>query len=135
MFKTRPKIVLIEYNQDDILLIKEALNEQTIESDLVIFNDGGPAIDYFLNENLVLPDLILLDLFLPHVQGTEVLKHIRNNENLKNVPVLIFSCSEEHNDLLQSYQYGANSFIRKQLDPFEFKIALRNLDIYWLLKY
>ena len=135
MFKTRPKIVLIEDNQDDILLIKEALNEQTIESDLVIFNDGGPAIDYFLNENLVLPDLILLDLFLPHVQGTEVLKHIRNNENLKNVPVLIFSCSEEHNDLLQSYQYGANSFIRKQLDPFEFKIALRNLDIYWLLKY
>lgn len=131
----KPKILLIEDNLDDAELVKLALSSQMIPSDLKVVHDGEEALDFLLNAGTdELPQLVLLDLYLPKINGLEVLKELRNNPSTKFLPLIIFTSSEQQEDLRKSYAYGANAFIRKGLDPEEFKLALKNLDVYWLLK-
>lgn len=134
IMRNRPQILVVEDNMDDIELTKMALASQIIPSDLKILNEGEEAILYLLNPKTILPDLILLDLYLPKISGHEVLKKLRENIRTKDLPVIIFTSSKVEMDYLRSYEYGANACIRKGLEPNEFKAALRNLDVYWLIK-
>lgn len=135
ILSTRAKVMLIEDDPDDIELVKIALASQFIPNELKIAHDGEEALDYLLNlESELLPDLVLLDLYLPKINGLEVLKQLRANPKTQFLPLIIFTSSEQQEDLRKGYAYGANAFIRKALDKEEFKSALKNLDVYWLLK-
>ncbi len=132
---TRAKVMLVEDDLDDIELVKLALSTQFIPNELKIVYDGEEALEYLFNlDPEELPDLVLLDLNLPKLSGLDVLKQLRTNPSTKYLPLIIFTSSEQQEDLRKGYAFGANAFIRKALDPEEFKSALKNLDVYWLLK-
>lgn len=129
------RILLVEDNPHDVELVKLALSDQLITNSLRIISDGKDALDYLLKQDLAnLPDLVLLDLNLPRLNGQEILKKLRQEEHTKHLPVVIFTSSQEDRDQMESYDLGANAYIKKLIDPDEFKNALRNLDIYWLVK-
>lgn len=131
-------ILLVEDNLDDVRLTKRALQKNNISNDLVVVNDGAEAMEYLLNavtgiNSTVLPTVTLLDLKLPKVNGLEVLQWIRAHDHLKRLPVVILTSSKEEQDILTSYDLGANSYIRKPVDFEQFNDAVRNLGLYWLL--
>jgi CheY-like chemotaxis protein len=136
MFNKYDLILLVEDNEDDIILTKRALQKNNILNELVIARDGAEAIDYLFNQNIKkenLPQVILLDLNLPKINGLEVLKKIRENESTKYLPVVILTSSKEEQDLIQSYNLCANSYIRKPVDFNQFMEAVKNLGLYWLV--
>lgn len=131
----RAKLMLVEDNLDDIELVKIALNSQLVSNELLVFHDGEDALNYLLNPKLkTFPDLVLLDLYLPKLNGLDVLRKIRSTPSTMYIPAIIFTSSEDQKDMMKSYDLGANAFIKKGLEPGEFKQALRNLDVFWLLK-
>lgn len=130
----KPVILLVEDSADDVELIKISLSSQFAYFNLHIVSDGEEALNYLYRSENVLPDLILLDLHMPKLGGLEVLKELRENERTTKLPVIIFTSSQEQEDLEKSYQLGANAFIRKSLEPAEFMAALKHLDVYWMLK-
>jgi two-component system response regulator len=133
-------ILLVEDNPDDELLTLEALKDNNIRNDVVIAHDGEEALDFLFmrgqykdrDENLI-PQVILLDLKLPKVDGLEVLQQIRNNEKTKVLPVVVLTSSKEETDLIKSYQLGANSYIRKPVDFEQFTQAIKYLGLYWIV--
>lgn len=130
-------ILLIEDSADDVELTRAALEENQIRNRLVVARDGAQAIEILSSHRLAdLPDLpavILLDLNLPKVNGIEVLRYIRGQERTRLVPVVVLTSSDEQRDLTESYQLGANSYIRKPVDFAEFVTAMDHLGCYWLL--
>ncbi|MFH0735524.1 MAG: response regulator [bacterium] len=136
----RKTILLVEDNPDDIALTLRALKKNNIQNRVDVVNDGAEAISYFIdiiktceNEMNGLPTVVLLDLKLPKVDGLEVLKFIRSNEKIRFLPVVILTSSKEEQDLIKSYTFGANSYIRKPVDFNQFMEAVQNLGLYWLL--
>jgi len=130
-------ILLVEDNPDDVLLTQRALLENHITHELKVVQDGVAAMDYLVDaaseeEPPALPTVILLDLKLPQMDGLEVLKKIRAHEKLKRLPVVILTSSKEQQDILKSYNLGANSFFRKPVDFDQFTEAIRQLGLYWL---
>ena len=130
-------ILLVEDNEGDILLTTEALAEGKLENKLSVTRDGGAAID-FLNrrkpfEDQSLPDLILLDLKMPKVDGIEVLRKLKGDERRKLIPVVVFTSSKEDRDVLESYQLGANAYIVKPVDFDEFVKAIAEIGLFWLI--
>ncbi len=133
------KILLIEDSRDDKELIEIAFRMNNIECDLVNIIDGEEAIDYIkargkysTRDPEEIPDLIMLDLQLPKINGIQVLKTIRTDRYMINLPVVIFSSSREESDLINCYQTGANSYIRKPVDAMRFNNAIRSIGNYWL---
>ncbi len=126
-------ILLVEDNPSDIDLTKRALLKGGITSRLVVAEDGQEALDYLEGEGSVLPSLILLDLKLPKVDGLEVLRRIRGMERTGRLPVVILTTSKEEQDVAQSYDLGANSYIRKPVDYVQFAEAVQQLRLYWLV--
>ncbi len=133
-------ILMVEDNPDDELLTLTALKENNIMNDVVVARDGEDALDYlfkkgnYQNRNSsVTPQLILLDLKLPKVDGLEVLKQIRENDETRLLPVVVLTSSNEETDLLKSYSLGANSYIRKPVDFEQFTQAIKTLGLYWLV--
>jgi two-component system, response regulator len=132
-------ILLVEDNLEDVELTKRALQKNNISNQLVVVHDGIEALNYLLsvadggNNTGVLPAVTLLDLKLPKMDGLEVLTRIRTDERLKRLPVVILTSSKEEQDILRSYDLGANSYIRKPVDFEQFTEAVRNLGLYWLL--
>ncbi len=131
---------MVEDNPDDELLTLTALKENNIMNDVVVARDGEDALDYlfkkgnYQNRNSsVTPQLILLDLKLPKVDGLEVLKQIRENDETRLLPVVVLTSSNEETDLLKSYSLGANSYIRKPVDFEQFTQAIKTLGLYWLV--
>lgn len=133
-------ILLVEDNPDDELLTIRALKKNKVGNEIVVARDGVEALDFLMgtgtysdrNINQV-PELILLDLKLPKVNGLEVLKRLRAESHTKYVPVVILTSSSEEQDIINSYDLGANSFVQKPVDFDEFLEAARQLGVYWLL--
>ena len=133
-------ILLIEDNPDDELLTIEALKDNNIRNEVVVAHDGEEALDYLFkrgkyldSEFHFLPQVVLLDLKLPKVDGLEVLQQIRSNESTKLLPVVVLTSSKEESDLVTSYQLGANSYIRKPVDFEQFTQAIKYLGLYWIV--
>jgi two-component system response regulator len=140
MGKNGKTILLVEDNSDDELLTIRALKRQNIHNDVVVARDGQEAIDYIFCEGQYagrdahdLPQVVLLDLKLPRLNGLEVLKKIRGDSRTHWVPVVVLTTSNEERDLIDSYHLGANSFVRKPVDFNEFSEAVKMLGLYWLL--
>lgn len=134
------RILLVEDNPDDEALSIRALKSNNIANEVDVVRDGVEALDYFFargdhsqRKDLPLPQLVLLDLKLPKVDGLEVLKEIRNNEKTRHVPVVILTSSIEEQDIISGYELGANSYIRKPVDYKQFVEAVRQLGLYWLV--
>ena len=133
-------ILLVEDNPDDEALTLRAFQRSNILNEIVVARDGAEALDYLFGAGKFegrdiseQPQIVLLDLKLPKIDGLEVLERIRANEQTKLLPVVILTSSKEQQDLLQSYSLGANSYVRKPVDFSEFYEAVRNLGLYWLI--
>jgi two-component system response regulator len=133
-------ILLVEDNPDDEALTLRALNKNNIGNRVVVVRDGVEAIDFLFctgeyakRDPHDLPQVILLDLKLPKLDGLEALKRIRADARTSLLPVVILTSSKEERDLLESYKHGANSYIRKPVDFNEFLDAARQLGLYWMV--
>ncbi len=125
-------ILLIEDNPDDEALTRRALQKNNVTNEMVVAHDGQEALDYLFGAGR-LPQLILLDLKLPKIDGLEVLRRLRAEERTRLLPVVVLTSSNEERDLVTSYSLGANSYVRKPVDFKEFTEAARQLGLYWLL--
>jgi two-component system, response regulator len=133
-------LLLVEDNPDDETLTLRAFAKNNISNEVVVARDGVKALDYLFGTGTyagrdvrIQPQLILLDLKLPKLDGLEVLRRLRGDERTKLLPVVILTSSKEDEDRIQSYRLGANSYIRKPVDFLEFIEAVRQLGLYWLV--
>ena len=133
-------ILLVEDNPDDEALTLRALARNNIRNEVVVAHDGVEALDFlfgtgaYAGRNLdVVPEVILLDLKLPKIDGLEVLRRLRGEEMTRLLPVVILTSSIEDQDRIRGYGLGANSYVRKPVDFGEFLEAVRNLGLYWLI--
>ena len=133
-------ILLVEDNPDDELLTLRALKKNSVCNKVVVARDGAEALDYLCGEGAYagrdtsdVPQLVLLDLKLPKVDGLEVLKRLRADERTRLLPVVILTSSREQQDLLDGYRHGANSYVRKPVDFAQFSRAVEQLELYWLV--
>lgn len=133
-------ILLVEDNADDLALTLRALRKHNVANRILVARDGVEALDLLFPAEAKadaipqdLPHLVLLDLKLPRVDGLEVLRRIRSHPTTRLIPVVILTTSDEQQDLLAGYGYGANSYVRKPVDFTEFTEAVRQLGIYWFM--
>jgi len=126
-------ILLVEDDPDHELLTIRALKKSNIANDVKVAHDGEEALDMLFGEDPVHPQVILLDLKLPKVEGLEVLRRIRENPDTRMLPVVVLTSSDEERDLVRSYQLGVNSYIRKPVNFSDFAEATRQLGMYWLV--
>ena len=132
---TRKSILLVEDNPDDVLLTKRAFKKKNIRNQLIVAEDGPEALDMLYGEEAsqtVKPELILLDLKLPRMDGLQVLQRIKSEESTKHVPVVVLTTSSEDRDINKSYDLGANSYILKPVNFETFLNAVGQLGEYWL---
>lgn len=132
-------IMLIEDNDDHAELVMRSFQENRVANTIIRISDGEEALDYlykrgkFTNcSEYKIPNLVLLDLRLPKVDGLEVLKNIKSSENFKRVPVIILTSSEAEKDIAKSYDNHANSYLVKPLDFSKFTEMMNELGFYWL---
>jgi len=133
-------ILLVEDNPRDEALTLRALKKNHIANEIVVAHDGVEALDYLFGTGAhagrdlsLMPQLVLLDLNMPRVNGLQVLQRIRADERTKRLPVVIFTSSNEEQDMLSSYDLGANSYIRKPVDFVQFLEASKHLGLYWMV--
>ncbi|MBD2562139.1 response regulator [Nostoc sp. UIC 10607] len=133
-------ILLVEDNPDDEALTLRALKKNNIMNEVVVARDGVQALDYLFGKGVyadrdmsVMPNLILLDLKLPKMDGLEVLRQLRTDDRTKILPVVILTSSKEEQDLINGYSLGANSYVRKPVDFSQFSEAVRQLGLYWFV--
>lgn len=133
-------ILLVEDNPDDEALTLRALKKNNISNEVVVARDGAEALDYLFGTGAFqgrdprfLPQVTLLDLKLPKVDGLEVLRRVRSDPRTKLLPVVILTSSNEEQDRARGYGLGANSYVRKPVDFAQFTEAVRQLGLYWLL--
>ena len=133
-------ILLVEDNPDDEDLTLRALKKNNILNEIAVARDGAEALDYLFTTGPYAgrktpsgPQIVLLDLKLPKVNGLEVLRRIRADERTRRIPVVILTSSKEEQDLIRSYDLGANSYVRKPVAFEEFAEAVQELGLYWLL--
>jgi CheY-like chemotaxis protein len=133
-------ILLVEDNPSDIELTKRAFEKSRIANEMIVAVDGQEALNYLFNLDPLtglrlneLPALVLLDLKLPKVDGLQVLSQIRKDDHTSRLPVVILTTSNEEQDVVQSYDLGANSYIRKPVDFKQFSESVQHLGLYWLV--
>jgi len=132
----RKFILLVEDNPDDEALTLRVLRKHGLADEVVVVRDGAEALAFLYEATRAgddqLPELVLLDLKLPKMDGLQVLKILREDAQTRRVPVVVLSSSSEDRDIAQSYDLGANSYVRKPVDFDAFSEAVRQLGIYWL---
>ncbi len=133
-------ILLVEDNPDDEALTLRALRKNKIANEVVVARDGAEAIDYLLGSTAdpgrspnALPQVVLLDLKLPKLDGLEVLSRVRSNPRTAMLPIVILTSSKEERDLAEAYTRGANSYVRKPVNFQQFVEAVSQLGLYWLV--
>jgi DNA-binding response OmpR family regulator len=132
--------LLVEDDPDHEALMLRALRRNNVRNEVVVARDGVEALDFLLGEGLLtepnprsIPQVIVLDLKLPKVDGLEVLRRLRANERTRFVPVVVLTSSDEEKDLVAGYSLGANSYVRKPVNFSQFMETTRQLGTYWLL--
>jgi two-component system response regulator len=133
-------ILLVEDNPDDEFLVVRELKKHNVVNEISVVRDGEEALQYLFGEGKYsdrdtsrLPAIVLLDLKLPKIDGLEVLRRVRADERTRTLPVVVLTSSDEEADVIQSYQLGANSYVRKPVDFDQFRKAVRELHLYWIL--
>lgn len=132
---TNIHILLVEDNEGDIILTKEALSDAKIKNKVSVVKDGEAAINFVnegLNDESLLPDLILLDINLPKVDGKEVLHYLKNTPALKRIPVVMLTTSSSEMDVEDSYNNHANCFITKPVNFDKFFEVVRMIEDFWI---
>ncbi len=131
------RILLVEDDPKDVELTLTALEEYNLANEVVVARDGAEALDYLYcrgefagraNDN---PAVLLLDLKLPKVDGLEVLQQIKSDENLRMIPVVVLTSSQEEKDMVASYKLGVNAYVVKPVDFHEFVNAIKELGMFW----
>jgi CheY-like chemotaxis protein len=127
-------ILLIEDNEGDILLTTEALEESKIINEIKLIKDGKTAIDFFtaLKSKEDFPDLVLLDINLPKINGHEVLMFIKTNERIKSIPVIILTTSSSERDVMLAYNNYVNCYITKPINVTDFIDAIIKMEDFWI---
>lgn len=133
-------ILLVEDNPNDEELTRMAFERNNITNPVVVARDGAEALDYLFGTGAYasdgppsLPQVIILDLKLPKINGLQVLERVRANESTQCIPVVILTSSKEDEDLLQAYKLGTNAYVRKPVDFLQFTNAVKQLGMFWLL--
>lgn len=138
MNKKENYILLVEDNPDDVELTQLAFKKNNFGNEIIVVDDGQKALDFLIEdrENGVdkygYPELILLDLKLPKLNGHEVLKEIKSTDKLKRIPVVILTSSQQEEDIIKGYDLGANSYVRKPVDFRDFLEVVNKMGVYWL---
>lgn len=134
--KNKIHLLLVEDNEGDIILTREALENSSVIETMEISRDGNAAIEYLeyvlFNKEIQLPDIILLDINLPKVNGQEVLQFIKEHEQLKQIPVIMLSTSSSEKDIVTSYKNYANCFISKPVEVDNFMSVISKIEEFWL---
>jgi CheY-like chemotaxis protein len=134
---TLGRILIVEDDPRDVELTLTALEEYNLANAVVITRDGQEALDYLYRRGQFHarsdghPAVMLLDLKLPKVDGLEVLKQVRSDENLKMIPVVVLTSSHEEKDMMRSYKLGVNAYVVKPVDFHEFVNAVKELGVFW----
>lgn len=132
------RILIVDDSQNDVELTKSVLIQNNLANEIIVAEDGEEALDYlykrgkFINEKSN-PAIILLDMKMPKMNGIEVLKIIRNDRQFSAIPIIILTSSREERDLVESYKYGANSYVVKPVDITQFINAIKSLGHYWIV--
>jgi two-component system response regulator len=133
-------ILVVEDNPQDATMTVRALKKHNVSNNVVLARDGAEALDFLYGtgayagrDPLDLPHLVLLDLKLPKMDGMQVLKRIRSSPSTKTLPVVILTSSDEQRDLVESYELGVNSYVRKPVEFAAFTEAVSQLGLYWML--
>jgi two-component system response regulator len=133
------EILLVEDNPNDVELTLHALGKCNLSNRAFVVRDGVEAIDYLFSQGQYAgrvpenPKVVLLDLKLPKVSGTQVLHRIKSDPRTKSIPVVVLTSSNEERDIIESYRLGANSYILKPVDFDQFTSSVKQLGLYWLL--
>jgi len=133
------RILMAEDSARDVELTLAALEEHNLANEVVVAHDGAEALDYLYNRGRFaghsngLPVVVLLDLKMPRVDGLEVLRQIRNDEQLKHLPVVMITSSREEQDLIRSYQLGVNAYVVKPVDFHQFVESIRQVGFFWAI--
>ena len=128
-------ILLVDDNPDDVYLTMQAFRKSDITNQIIVAEDGVEAIDLLLPGNGAVPlrpAIVLLDINMPRMGGLEVLARLRADPLTRTLPVIMLTTSAEDRDILESYDNGANSYVRKPVTTSEFVEAARALGVYWL---
>jgi DNA-binding response OmpR family regulator len=131
------RILMVEDDPKDVELTLTALEEYNLANEVIVARDGEEALDYlycrgnFKDRSSDNPAVMLLDLKLPKVDGLEILKQIKSDENLKMIPVVVLTSSHEEKDMVTSYRLGVNAYVVKPVDFHEFVNAIKELGIFW----
>lgn len=125
-------ILLVEDNPDDERLTTRALRRGKVANEILVARNGEEALTVVFNTD-PLPSVVLLDLKLPKIDGLEVLRRIRSTEKTRLLPIVVLTSSSEERDIIESYNLGANSYVRKPVDFDQFTEAVRQLGLYWAL--
>ena len=126
-------ILLVEDDPDHELLTIRALKKSNVANDVRVARDGEEAIELLFGPEAIKPQVVLLDLKLPKVDGLEVLRRIRGSEATRMLPVVVLTSSDEERDVIATYKIGVNSYIRKPVNFNDFAEATRQLGLYWLV--
>jgi CheY-like chemotaxis protein len=126
-------ILLVEDDPDHELLTIRALKKSNIANEIKVARDGAEALELLFGADPIRPQVILLDLKLPKVEGLEVLRRVRETQETRMLPVVVLTSSDEERDVVRSYQLGVNSYIRKPVNFNDFAEATRQLGMYWLV--
>ncbi len=133
-------ILLVEDNEDDELLTMRGLKEAGILNDVVVARDGVEALDYLFGtgdyagrDTSDMPQVMLLDLMLPRLNGLDVLRRVREDPRTEVLPVVVLTSSREEEDVMKSYELGANSYVRKPVKFVDFANAVKQLGLFWVL--
>ncbi|MFQ5885090.1 MAG: response regulator [Thermoplasmata archaeon] len=131
-------IILVEDSPNDAILALRALEKSKLNNKVLVTSGGEDTLDYLLargdyegRDEIIVPDLILLDLKMPKVGGLEVLKQLRADDRTKFIPVVVFSSSKADQDLMESYNLGVNSYVRKPVEAKEFRRVVEEIEYYW----
>jgi CheY-like chemotaxis protein len=133
MIDSAKLILLVEDDPDHELLTIRALKKSNIANDIRVARDGEEALGLLFGVDAIRPQVVLLDLKLPKIDGLEVLRRIRQNDGTRLLPVVVLTSSDEERDVVRSYQLGVNSYIRKPVNFTDFAEATRQLGMYWLV--